>query len=196
MKKSYQIIFIIGLIVIGFIVGYVISKHVQFEIFELEKKINPVELITLIITIFLGIYIPSILTNRLNNKQHIKNTIIRRIELVQDSYSSINGDVGQCINKANPNITSKEYHTIVRKFLILSNQIKSLQTLLEQCNSKSLKEDSELLKKGRKKYKDCVTGGAFSVGSRYNAITIKDENLFFSEIQEHLGLLIFKIHDW
>ncbi len=181
------------LLVIGFVAGFALSRFISSDMFELNTKINPVEVLTLCVMVFITIYIPAILTNKLSNKRHVKNALIRRVEKVQERFSSINMLVTDCCQKNT--ISNKNKNCILQSFTFLSNDINTLNKLLEKCDKRSFLEDTAKLVKDRRDYKGIVTGSDFQ-DKKYDANTKKEEEQKHTELQGFLSELIFKINSW
>ena len=177
----------------GIVIGFFLSRLIQFEFFELDPKINLIEVANLCIVIFITIYIPAILADKLSNKRHVKNTLIVKVQRIEERLSKINMIVTDCSQKNH--ISASNRNQILQEFTMLSNNVNALNKLLVQCNKKNFSNEADKLNKDRRAYKGIVTGADFE-SKKYTANTKKEEELALIKFQEFLSELIFKINSW
>jgi len=187
--------FVLGgiLIVIGIVIGFVSARFIEFDSLKLDGNINPVEVLTLCVMLFITLYIPAVLTNRLTNKRHVKDALIRRVEQVQGRFSEINTIVTDCRQKNTISNSSK--NSILQLFTFLSNDIYTLNQLLKECDKNHFTSEVDKLNEDRRKYKGIVTSSDFQ-RHNYEANTKKEEEQAYTQMQGFLTKLIFKINVW
>lgn len=91
--------YIIGgiLVIVGVVIGMGLQHY--YPLFSFEDKIDIVGLSTLVVTIFLAVYIPIFLERNMHNKRSEKNVIIRKIEALQATIRTVNHIVAECVQK-------------------------------------------------------------------------------------------------
>ena len=178
------------LVTIGIAVGIAI-RHYNY--IPLEDKINIIDLATLLVTVFLAIYIPAFLDRQMQNSRYEKDVIIRKIEALQTSFKEVNKLVTECVQKNT--VSQINCHSIINSFTLISNELGSVITLIEYCHAKKLDTELVELKILRKDYKDLVTGGSFQQRNfKYTALTKKDEEIIYNKIDKAICMLIFKVN--
>lgn len=178
------------LVAVGVAVGIAI-RHYHY--IPLEDKINIIDLATLLVTIFLAIYIPAFLDKQLQNSRYEKDVIIRKIEALQSSFKEVNKIVNECVQKNA--VSQSSCHLIINCFTSISNELESVITLIEFCHSKKLDTELTELKAFRREYKNLVTGGDFQQRNfKYTALTKKDEEILYNKIDKAICILIFKVN--
>lgn len=178
------------LVAVGVAVGIAI-RHYHF--IPLEDKINIVDLATLLVTIFLAIYIPAFLDKQMQNSRYEKDVIIRKIEALQSSFKEVNKLVTECVQKSA--VSQTNCHLIINSFTSISNELESVITLIEHCHAKKLDTELTELKTFRRDYKNLVTGGKFQQRNfKYSALTKKDEEVLYNKIDKAICMLIFKVN--
>jgi hypothetical protein len=185
--------YIIGVILV--IVGVVIGMgiHHYYPIFQFEEKIDIVGLATLVVTIFLAVYIPIFLERNMHNKRSEKDVIIRKIEVLQTTIRNVNNTVGECVQKQAVS-TANSYH-LISLFTSISNELDTIITLSEHCGKDKFKENFEEIKSCRFQYKNIVTGGDFQKkGFKYTILDKKEEEKIYHKFDKLLCVLIFKVN--
>lgn len=185
--------YIIGLILVGVGVAIGIAIKYYFPTLPLEEKINIVDLATLLVTIFLAIYIPAFLDKQMQNKRYEKDVIIRKIETLQCSFKEVNKLVTECVQKNA--VSQSNCHLIINCFTSISNELESVITLVEHCHNKKLDKELTELINFRRDYKTLVTGGQFQAKNfKYSALTKKDEEVMYNKLDKAICMLIFKVN--
>lgn len=178
------------LVLVGVAIGIVIG---HYHLLPLEEKINIIDLATLLVTIFLALYIPAFLDKQIQNKRYEKDVIIRKIEALQSSFKDVNKLVTECAQKGAA--SQANCHLIINCFTNISNELESVITLIEHCHSNKLDKELNELKSFRREYKTLVTGGKFQTKNfKYTALTKKDEELLYNKIDKSICMLIFKVN--
>lgn len=89
MKKIKNKIIIGGIYLSVFIAGFIVSKAVDFQYFEISKNIDIVNILSLIITVWLAILITTIFEKRNGDYRIEKDLIINRIGNIFDIASTL-----------------------------------------------------------------------------------------------------------
>lgn len=185
--------YIIGSILV--IAGIVIGMGLQYyyPLFLFEDKIDIVGLATLIVTIFLAVYIPVFLEKNMYNKRSEKDVIIRKIEALQATIRIVNQIVGECVQKQT--VSSANTYLIINLFTTISNELETIITLTEHCCKNKFKEEFEEIKACRFQYRKMVTGGDFQKkGFKYDMLDKKEEEKIYHRFDKALCILIFKVN--
>jgi hypothetical protein len=185
--------FILGfiLVVVGTAIGLAIAHY--YPSFPFEDKINAVDLINLLMTIFIAVYIPSFLEKQMHSQRFEKEVIIRKIEGLQATLRDVNRTVTECFQKNTVSLANT--YAIINGFNSISNELDILITLIELCYKKKLNTELNSIKKLRHKYKRTVTGGNFGgKGFKYTELTKKEEDVIYHKLDKELCILILKIN--
>lgn len=185
--------YIIGVILV--IVGVVIGMGLQhyYPLFSFEDKIDVVGLATLVVTVFLAVYIPIFLERNMHNKRSEKDVIIRKIEALQGTIQTVNRTVAECVQKLA--VSTANTYQIISLFTTISNELDTIITLSEHCGKNKFKDDFEEIKSCRFQYRKMVTGGDFQKkGFKYSILDKKEEEKIYHRFDKALCVLIFKVN--
>lgn len=185
--------YIIGgiLVIVGGVIGMGLQHY--YPLFTFEDKIDIVGLATLIVTIFLAVYIPIFLERNMHNKRSEKNVIIRKIEALQNTIRAVNHIVSECVQKQS--VSSANSYRLIGLFTTISNELDTIITLTDYCEKNRFKEDFKEIKNCRFQYRKMVTGGDFQKkGFKYSILDKKEEEKIYHEFDKALCVLIFKVN--
>jgi len=179
------------LIIAGVVIG--MGLHHYYPLFIFEDKIDIVGLATLVVTIFLAVYIPIFLERNMHNKRSEKDVIIRKIEGLQSTIRAINYTVAECVQKQTVS-SSNNYH-LLRLFTTVSNELDTIITLADYSEKDRFKDDFAEIKNFRFQYRKMVTGGDFQKkGFKYSILDKKEEEKIYHRFDKSLCVLIFKVN--
>lgn len=179
------------LLISGVIIGMGFQHYYPF--FDFEDKIDVVGLMTLIVTIFLAVYIPIFLEKNMHNKRSEKDVIIRKIEGLQRTIQSVNNTVDECMQKKS--ISSANSYYILRLFMTISNELDTIIELTDLCRINKFKENFDEIKSHRYQYRKIVTGGDFQKSDfKYTILDKKEEEKIYHQFDKALCVLIFKVN--
>lgn len=179
------------LVAVGVALGLGVAHY--YPSFPFEDKINAVDLATLVVTIFLAVYIPTFLEKQMHNYRFEKEVIVRKIEGMQFTLRDVNKTVTECLQKNT--VSTANSHSIVNCFTSISNELDTLITLIELCHKKKLVSELESIKTLRHEYKRTVTGGNFGRKVfKYTALTKKEEEVIYHKLDKELCTLIFLVN--
>lgn len=186
--------YIIGVILV--IVGVVIGMGLQhyYPLFSFEDKIDVVGLATLIVTIFLAVYIPIFLERNMHNKRSEKDVIIRKIEGLQGTIRTVNHKVAECVQRQT--VSSANKALIVNLFTTISNELDTIIKLSDLCKKDKFNKDFEEIKSIRYQYRKMVTGGDFDTRRdfKFSMLDKKEEEKIYHQFDKALCVLIFKVN--
>ncbi len=178
------------LLLIGIALGLGIDHY--YPIFKFEEKINLIDLCTLLVTIFLAVYIPMFLEKNMHNKRYEKDVTIRRIEALQLNLKQVDKTVTECVQKNA--VSNANAYLIINYFTNISNELDTLITFVEHCHKKKFADNLNAINQLRHQYRTAVTGGNFQKKDfKYSALAKKEEELIYHKLDKELCMLIFKI---
>ncbi|MDD3772551.1 MAG: hypothetical protein PHC38_07840 [Weeksellaceae bacterium] len=186
--------YIIGVVLV--IVGVVIGMGLQhyYPLFSFEDKIDIVGMATLVVTIFLAVYIPVFLERNMHNKRSEKDVIIRKIEALQVTIRTVNYTVAECVQKQT--VSSANKALIVNLFTTISNELDTIIKLSDLSKKNKFNKDFEEIKYIRYQYRKIVTGGDFDAkrGFKFTMLDKKEEEKIYHQFDKALCVLIFKVN--
>ncbi|GAB2478263.1 hypothetical protein GCM10011375_18870 [Hymenobacter qilianensis] len=125
--------------------------------FKIARELNPVDLLTALLTLFLAVYIPTRLERRLSSKRYELEVLIRGTERLQAEFSTIRNQVVAVQGL----MTTEQAAAIVQGFTNASHGIKTLTELSKLCERPDLEAPLAQLEVRRRSFKRLVTGGGF-----------------------------------
>ncbi len=185
--------YIIGgiLVIVGVVIGMGLQHY--YPLFSFEDKIDIVGLATLVVTIFLAVYVPIFLERNIHNKRSEKDVIIRKIEALQETIKIVNCTVSECVQKQS--VSTVNNYKLISLFTTISNELDTIITLSDYCEKNKFKDDFEEIKSCRFQYRKIVTGGDFQKkGFKYSILDKKEEEKIYHRFDKALCVLIFKLN--
>ncbi|HEY9295942.1 MAG TPA: hypothetical protein VIQ31_06140 [Phormidium sp.] len=126
--------------------------------FELARELNPVDIITALLTLFLAVYIPTRLERRLSSKRYEIEALIRGVERLQAELSAIRTSVAGTNGAP---VSTDQAAAILQGFTNASHGIKTLAELCKLCERPDLVISMQQFELRRRSFKRLITGGAF-----------------------------------
>lgn len=185
MKKIIFVRFLFGffLIALGVVIGIAIRHYYDIP---LAETINIIDVATLVVTIFLAVYIPEVLDRRLQVKRDKKDLIENRIEELQALYRKIDILVQQ------ETISDKDEITIQNTVDICYHKFETIVTLLTKSGmNTSFTKEIKKIKKIIEEHKNLLETDT----SRYSVQLKEKEEALYNQIDKETSLLLFKISD-
>ncbi|MDR0230642.1 MAG: hypothetical protein LBI82_00780 [Dysgonamonadaceae bacterium] len=187
--KRIKYILYFFLLILGVVIGIAIRHYYSIP---LSETLNIVDVATLVTTIFIAVYIPSVLDRQMKIRSDKKDLIADRIDELQAFYRKINMLVQQEAN------TSKDKLTIVNTLDIVGHRLETIITLLsyfevKDSYSKEIKEIKSLCSE----YHDLL----YTKGIENDDVLVytkevrEKEELLYNKIDRASGLLVFRISD-
>ncbi len=179
----------ISLITIGIIIGIAIRHYYNIPIAE---TINEVDVGTLVVTIFLAVYIPEVLDRKLQIKRDKKDLIEKRIEELQALYRRIN-----LVVQSEQVLRAKDFLVIKNILDISHHKLETIIALLTYSNMHtSFTHDIKNLRKLCKEHQSLLLSENMEdEGFTYADDIPEKEELLYNKIDETTCLLIFKISE-
>lgn len=178
-----------SLIIIGLVVGIAIRHYYNIPIAE---TINIVDLGTLVVTIFLAVYIPEVLDRKLQIKRDKKDLIEKRIEELQALYRRMN-----MVVQGEQLLKPKDFRVIKNTSDVTQHKLETIVTLLTYSNiHTSFAEDIKNIRELCDAHKDLLWSEDMEdEGFTYSEDVQEKEELLYNKIDEATCLLIFKISE-
>lgn len=187
-KVTYFIVFAIGCCLGAGVI------HFWGSNFDLGDEINIVDLSSVLTTLFLAFYIPTVLEKNRDSKKFVKEIIIKRVDALQQNFDSISSSVSSC-DTSIP-VVQDTKSDILGKFTRISNDLKVLEQIFDEIKAKQIIKDYiGKINTLRRRYKNHVTGGRFDLNSFVYTGTAKiQESVLATEVTKELSFLILKIN--
>ncbi len=188
-KRLVRYLIYLFLLVIGIIIGIAIRHYTNVP---LEETINLVDVATLLVTVFLAVYIPEVLDRKLQIQRDKKVLIESRITDFQALQRKINSLVQDDII-----INEKNYLTLKNELDISLHKLETISTLIKYANfGISFDNEIGIIDSLSRKQKDLL----ILKETKENKFTYSDEiqqqeEKLFNEIDKATSLLLFKISD-
>lgn len=177
------------LLAIGIIVGIAIQHYKNIP---LSTEVNLIDLATLVVTVFLAVYIPEVLDQRLQNTQDKKKLIENRIAEYQGILRKINGTVQSDIL-----LDEKTALVVKNNVDILQHKLATAVSLLSYANFKiTFEREIDSLKALTDRYAEVIRTGVSAPGNfRISSEFQQHEEQLYNRIDQASSILIFHIND-
>lgn len=175
------------ILLLGIAAGIAIRHYYNIPMIE---SINIIDLATLVVTIFLAIYIPGVFDRQMEVRQDKKELLEHRIEDLQQLYRTINLSVQQ------GGATEKDRLILLNSLDVASNRFSTIVTLIEYLDLDTTFTDEiesirSLLARHAALLRDAGDGG----GEVYPAEVRREEERLYNRIDKETSLLVFRISD-
>ncbi|MCD7971871.1 MAG: hypothetical protein LUG18_04275 [Candidatus Azobacteroides sp.] len=152
---------------LGVVVGIAL-RH--YYVIPLDETLNIIDVVSVITTILIAVYIPSVLDKNMQVKQEKKDLVNQRIDELQNFYGKINNLVQQ------DEITAKEKSEIQNTLDIIPYRLDTIITLLNYLGVQSSFEvEIQKLKSLNEKYYRLITDANTQNTTPFYSKTTKDE---------------------
>lgn len=178
----------VSILALGVAAGIAIRHYYQIPMIE---AINIVDVATLIVTIFLAVYIPGVFDRQLQVKQDKKELIEHRLEELQGFYRRVN-QIAQ-----NGAETDRDVYIVNNTLDVAANRLTIISTLMEYLNlDDTFKEEMEELKGLNREYELLLNGTEQPKdGFIYPETIRRKEEQLYNKLDKATSLLVFKISD-
>jgi hypothetical protein len=187
-KKLLRNFFTFAIFVIGIVVGIAIRHYYKIP---LSEEINIVDVAMLITTVFLAVYVPSVLDKRTQVIHDEARVIERRVIEFQGFLRRINVIVQS-------NVVDYEGCLSINNLLdVCDNRLETIATLLSYFDKDdTLKEDVDNIKEFCKKRRELLFMKQVSQeGKTFGQSERKQEEDVYNQIDRASSLLLFKVND-
>lgn len=191
MKKSRLFTyFTYGFILaIGIVVGIAIRHYHNIP---LSGEINLIDLATLVVTVFLAVYIPEVLDHKLQNTRDKKLLLENRITEYQTLLKKVNALV-----QDDKKMNQKDYLVIRNTLDVAQHKLDTVVSLLSYANlQRSFEKEVTGLQALAKEHEDLLLADRIGdEGFSYPQETQDKEEMLYNELDKASSLLIFHISD-
>lgn len=173
---------------LGIAIGIAIRHYHNIP---LDDAINIVDVATLMVTIFLAVYIPGVFDRHMQVKQDKKELIEHRLEDFQDFYRRIN----QLVQHGTE--SSKDIYIINNTLDVASNRFSIIITLMNYLGlDESFEEELLEIKNLVAEHRNMLVGVQASSPNFIYPEDIRDkEEKLYNKIDKATSILIFKVND-
>ena len=190
MKKKgnlSKIFFYLSLVILGIVAG---TAFGHYGTLPLSQEINLIDLATLVVTIFLAVYVPAVLDRNLQVVKDRKNLLEDRISDYQTLLRRVNMSV-----QGEHTMSLNTYLTIKNLLDIAGNRLHTLTSLIRNSDlDESLNRDVSKIKELDEEHRTLLLNQTNEKNEvEYSDQVRRDEELLYNQIDEATSLLIFKI---
>ncbi|MCD8177132.1 MAG: hypothetical protein LUE98_06830 [Tannerellaceae bacterium] len=121
-RTLYRYFLYASLVLIGIVIGVAVRHYYHMPI---EETINIVDLATLVVTVFLAVYIPEVLNRKSEVQKDKKDLIEKRIEELQSLYRRVN-----LLIQGEEPINPKDFLVVQNILDVAQHKLETLITLL------------------------------------------------------------------
>jgi hypothetical protein len=189
-KILYGFLLIIFL-VIGLVVGFLWK---DFPLIKFNPEVKLSEVLSLIVTIGIGIFIPLLVKKWIEDSKSVKSYLVDEAKSIITNLATIKQKVKLCFDNGVLSQNDKDevnymFHSTELQITSFKNQMKVAFPSQEKKLSPKLSEQYNL-------YKDFVTDGPFMVSSftRIDDRFYRDHNQHYTVLEGHLKTLIQEIY--
>ena len=177
------------LLCVGIIIGIAIRHYTNVP---LAETINLVDVATLVVTVFLAVYIPEVLDRKLQGQRDKKILIDNRITEFQTLQRKINSLV-QDDNAMN----EKNYMTVKNELDVSMHKLETISTLIQYANfGASFEKEITAIESLCNQHRDLLLiEKEEKMKFSYPDDVQQKEEALFNEIDKATSLLLFKISD-
>ena len=190
MKKDnrYIKVFInLSLIILGIIVGIAIGRYGKIPF---AQEVNLVDVATLMVTVFLAVYVPAVLDRRLQTMRDRKDLLEKRITDYQALLQRIN-----LLVQDDRKLSVDGRLTIYNLLDISGHRLDTLIILINNSNlGIALDSNIEIIKKLDNEHRDLLSDGKKAKEDYSDDIRDREE-ILYNKLDEMTSLLIFKISE-
>lgn len=188
-KVILRYLFSFFLIALGILVGIVIFSRWHFPI---EETLNLMDLITLITTIFLAVYIPEVLDRKLQISRDKKELIEHRLEDLQTLYRRIN------VLVQSADVYSERDILMINNTLdICQHRLETISTLIGYSKFKySFDKEMQEIISLSKEHRSTLWTDKIDENAELNLKNVQgQEEILYNKIDQQTCLLIFKLSE-
>lgn len=187
--KLLNLLLYVSLVVVGIVVGIVI-RH--FSKITVSEEVNILDMATLVVTVFLAVYVPAVLDRRLQSNQEKQDLLINRVNDFQSVLRRVNILV-QSVEK----LSANEHLTVKNLLDVSQHKIRTLISLMKSANIhgdfEKTMDDIVRMNDEHKAllYSEKMDEGNFS----YSEEVKTKEEMMYNNLDEITSILIFNIND-
>ena len=177
----------IALIGIGIVIGIAVRHYYNLP---LSETFNIIDLITLVVTAFLAVYIPQVLNRKMQINRDKKDVIENRIIDLQNLYRRIN-----ILVQNDDDISPKDLSVIQNTLDISRNKLDTLTTLITFSGFPDFSKEIKKIQTLHEEHCKLLITENININFQYSGIIRKKEEELFNQLDEATSLLIFRISE-
>jgi hypothetical protein len=174
-------------------VGLLFAAHRCWWGLSLDLEINPVELVTLAVTIGVAVLVGYYLTSQITDLRAEKDLLIDDVRNVLQGLKACRDTLNSCYDEAK--IGTKSKTLILAHFHRLINGIEEIEQALAMSQCSKLPRDIASIKGAYLRFKMAATGGSFP-SKPYSHSSISDQEQACHALNAELQSLVFKINQY
>jgi hypothetical protein len=172
---------------LGVTIGIAIRHYNDIPVAE---TFNIVDVATLITTIFIAVYVPSILDKHLQIRQEKKDIINQRIDDLQLLYKEMNKAIQQ------QSYSSGNIELLTGNLNILSNRMATIVLLIGYLDAKNnFRDEISEMESLSKKYEKLLLNGEKDSNGVFLPQVRQQEETLFNNMDRVTSLLLFRLSD-
>jgi hypothetical protein len=185
-SKILKVFLYLALVVLGLVAGWALS---HYHSLPLSQEINLIDLATLVVTIFLAVYVPAVLDRQLQTVQDRKRILEERIV----DYQALQRRINMYVQDEEA-LKTDTYLTIMNLLDVSGHRLETLASLIKNSGlDKSLNNDIADVIQVNEDHKALFSGLDKSAGATYPESLRNQEELLYNKLDEATSLMIFKI---
>lgn len=186
-EKILRVFLIFSIFLLGIALGIALRHYYNIPLIE---AINIVDVATLIVTVFLAVYIPGVFDKHLQEKQGEKEIIEHRLNELQGLYHSVNQQVQYGSE------SMKDVLKIDNILNLATNRIKVIMTLINYLDKdKALEEELHEIKNLHSRYEKLLMTSLPTEKNLLYPKEIRDvEEVIYNSLDKATSILVFKIN--
>jgi hypothetical protein len=187
-ERFWQVFLYVSLVAIGGVVGVAVAIYSDIP---LVQEVNILDLATLVVTVFLAVYVPAVLDRRLQTQRDRKTLLEQRVDDYQSFMRRINILVQD--GTAAP---ADAFTTIANLSDVATHRLETLASLVRNSRFKdALSRDVDAIRRLDTQHSALLREGVHNSAGGFVSEVITAEQTLYNTIDEKTSLLIFKISD-
>ncbi len=182
---------IVALVMIAMLGGVFLAAHNGLLGFSIEHKLNPVELATLAVSIFIAYFLQYYFISRAADDRSEKDILIDSLRDVLATVRDCRDTLIGCHDTKT--ISATHVKSIKLLFRKIANGLDNVETALGMSQCSALSEECKAIQDAFFNYKSAATGGSFP-SHPYDSHAFTDQEKTYRALNQRLHALVFKIN--
>lgn len=187
-KNKYLSLFInLSLVLLGVIIGVAVGSYGNIPV---AQEVNLMDMATLVVTVFLAVYVPTVLDWRLQNLRDRKDLLESRIEDYQTLLRRMN-----ILVQENKELPVDEHLTLRNLLDIASHRVDTLIALIKNSGlDPALNKDIAAIKKLDNEHMALLSDrSVYDPDTGFSEDIRMKQELLYNKLDEATSLLVFNI---
>lgn len=180
----------LALILLILFAGIIWLAHCNYLGLYLDLKIRPVELATLVVNLFIALFLSQYFMAKASNLRAEKDFLISELRKILEVLSQASEELFACYGRP---ITQERRKAVLSLLRRLGNDIESLETGLGASKCSKLAEHCDDIKNAYLDYKASATGGRFP-SAPLTQDQISDSERRYRTLRHRLQQLLFAVN--